>query len=83
MLAPPEEEEDGLWPDNLPAVEAFLACATQWRRVALPDGRLWTVGLDYAGVRAALEASEIAVTKALWGDLQLIEAGAIRALNGV
>jgi hypothetical protein len=81
MLAPPPEEE-GVWPENVAAVEAFLAGATQWRRVGLPDGSVQTTGLDYGGVRAALDALGIAVTAGLWGDLQLIESGALAALNG-
>lgn len=36
-------------PENWPAVRAFLACASQWRR----DQGLLT-GLDYAGCRAAV-----------------------------
>jgi hypothetical protein len=81
-LAPPPGE-DGLWPENVAAVEAFLAGATQWRRVALADGGMWTVGLDYGGVRVALDALCIPVTAELWGDLQLIESGALAALNKV
>ncbi len=51
--------------------------------MATADGGMWTVGLDYGGVRVALDALCIPVTAALWGDLQLIESGALAALNKV
>ncbi len=38
-------------------------------------------GLDYAGARAGLDLAGIAVTPALWADLQIIEHGAIAAMN--
>jgi len=38
-------------------------------------------GLDYAGARAGLDLAGIAVTPALWADLQSIEHGAIAAMN--
>jgi Phage related hypothetical protein (DUF1799) len=83
LLADAEEEadDDGLWPENLPAVGAFIACATQWRVVGLADGTTRATGLDYAGCRAALDALDVTVTPGLWSDVQMIEAGAIAALN--
>lgn len=39
-----------LLPSNLPIVEAFVACATQWRR----DGFGRRTGLDYGGCQVAL-----------------------------
>lgn len=82
----PEEAEDageGLWPENLPAVRAFLAVATQWRTVGLADGSVRVTGLDYVGARAALDALNIEVTPDLWSDVQVIEDGAMAALNKV
>jgi hypothetical protein len=71
----------GVWPENRQAVEAFLACQTQWRVLAGFKQVLF-IGLDYAGARAALDALAIAITPDLWRDLQIMEAAAAHALNG-
>jgi hypothetical protein len=76
-----DEDGEGVWPENLPAVAAFLAVATQWRVVGLADGSLRTTGLDYAGARAALDALNVEVTPGLWSDVQVIEDGALAGLN--
>jgi hypothetical protein len=78
-----ETDDDGVWPENLPAIAAFIACATQWRVVALADGTTRATGLDYAGCRAALDALDVNVSPDLWSDVQMIEGGAIAALNKV
>ncbi|WP_257195879.1 MULTISPECIES: DUF1799 domain-containing protein [unclassified Bradyrhizobium] len=106
LVALREEIEGGLpkddaeftriWPDNVPAVEAFLAVATQWRVVACsPGGALGPGGgaigpsvpiylaLDYAAVRAGLDAEGIAVTPELWRGLRVMEQAAAAALNEV
>ncbi|WP_268885641.1 DUF1799 domain-containing protein [Frigidibacter oleivorans] len=75
-----EDTEDGLWPDALPAMRAFLAVSTQWRAVG-GMGPTRFIGLDYASARAGLEAEAIEVTPAIWADLRLIEVGALEALN--
>ncbi|MCY4027478.1 MAG: DUF1799 domain-containing protein [Acidobacteria bacterium] len=46
----PQERDFDVLPENWDTVLAFFAAQTQWRHG--PDGRL--VGLDYAGVRAAV-----------------------------
>ena len=74
------DTDDGVWPDNIPAVAAFLAVATQWRMVA-GDAGSTAIGLDYAGARAGLDASGIAVTPDLWTGLRLVESGALSAMN--
>lgn len=61
------------------ALNAFLAVSTQWRVTGPGDGTLRRTGLDYQGVRAGLEMAGVAMTPALWSDLQLIEAGALQA----
>ena len=73
-------EEDGLWPDHLPALHAFLAMSGQWRTVFTGERTLW-VGLDYAAARVALDLAGLSVTPAEWADVQMIEAGARAALN--
>ena len=60
---------------------AFLLVSTQWRVAGAPAGLLY-LGLDYAGVRAGLEAYAVPATPALWSDLRLMEASAAAALNG-
>lgn len=70
-----------VWPELAPAVEAFLAVATQWRVVAGMAG-LQVIGLDYTAVRIGLRAAGIRMTPALWADLQVIEIAARDALMG-
>ena len=76
------EESAGVWPDNIPALEAFCAVSTQWRMIALADGREKAVGLDYPAVRAGREMAGTEVTPVLWSALQMIEIGARAAMNG-
>nr|RDS96960.1 hypothetical protein DWF04_03920 [Cereibacter sphaeroides f. sp. denitrificans] len=73
--------DEGVWPENVAAVQAFLFVATQWRWVGGGMGGLMAIGLDYAGARAGLDLAGVEVTPALWHELTLIEAGALAALN--
>ncbi|WP_375227499.1 DUF1799 domain-containing protein [Roseobacter sp. S98] len=77
-----DEEHQGVWPENLPALEAYASVCTQWRLLALADGNVMAVGLDYPAVKAGLELAGIGVNTALWADLQMIEIGARAAMNG-
>ncbi len=85
-----------IWPDNIATVEAFLSIATQWRVVACSMGGAIGPGggaigpaipiyiaLDYAAVRAGLDAEGIAVTPELWRGLRVMEQAAAAALNEV
>lgn len=63
------------------AVYAFLSIDSQFRMTGLGMGGLLVSGLDYAGARAGLALAGLDVTPALWGDIQMIEAGAVAALN--
>jgi hypothetical protein len=70
---------------NGPVVAAFLAGASQWRTASIATRRgavTVFIGLDYAGVRVALEALAIAITPALWAGLVTMEQAARAALNG-
>jgi len=91
-----DEEFARVWPDNVPIVEAFLAVATQWRVLACsPGGAIGPAGgaigptvpvyiaLDYAAVRAGLDAENIEVTPELWRGLRVMESSAAAALNEV
>ena len=80
-------DEDGLWPDHVAVLEAFLLCDTQWRVVPVtgPDfvTRIRYVGLDYAGCRAALALGGVAVTPGLFAALQVMELAAAAAHNSM
>jgi hypothetical protein len=87
--APPEvraamaqAQPQGVWPEHEEAVWAFLAVQTQWRNVVLRDGTLRATGLDYGACEAGLRMAGIEATPDLWVQVQMIEAGALEALNG-
>ena len=63
-------------PENWDALRAFIACQTQWRRVAV-GGRLMATGLDYGGCRAAIEGIGLDFG-ALLPQVQIMEAEAMR-----
>jgi len=65
--------------DNWRALQFFLLLQTQWRVAAGMSG----LGLDYAGVAAAMELAAVprARRQRLWADLQVMEAAALPALN--
>ena len=81
-LGPARIEADGVWPEHVKAVRAFLAVSTQWRRFAFADGRIGTVGLDYGAVAAGLRLARIRVKARLWHQVRQIEAGAMDEMNG-
>lgn len=85
---------DGIWPENVPVVRAFLAVCSQWRVTPVSGGGMMTpaggviaptvplyIGLDYAAARVGLDAELIEVTPTLWRGLRVMEAEACAALN--
>lgn len=80
LTAPPagaQVEDEGtvyLWPENVAAWQAFHQVQTQWR-----TGMAGATGLDYAGVRAHLEAVGTGqrALRALWPGLQACEAAVL------
>ncbi|WP_255555750.1 DUF1799 domain-containing protein [Pseudoxanthomonas sp. PXM05] len=52
---PELDDEFGVWPDNVPAVNTFVAMQTQWR-----TGFAGATGLDYAAMPAVLSLLGIA-----------------------
>jgi hypothetical protein len=80
-----DDEFSGLWPENVAVVDAFLAVATQWRTAPIGGGMapvgIVYVGLDYAAVRAGLDAAGIIITPELWAGLRVMEDAARTALN--
>jgi hypothetical protein len=67
-----------VWPDNLPAVNAFVALSTQWR-----VGMSGPVGLDYGAIHAVLVLTK--VERARWSevfeDLRVMEEAALVLLR--
>ncbi|MGW1423663.1 DUF1799 domain-containing protein [Bradyrhizobium manausense] len=89
-----DAEYEGLWREHVPVVDAFMAVCRQWRTVSAGGGgvispmggavapsRPLFIGLDYAAVRAGLEAEAIEVTPELWRGLRVMEDAACAALN--
>ena len=70
-----------VWPENLPAVRAFTACASQWRVLPLGLAGSAFIGLDYGACKVALDAHGLALAPADFAAFQVIEAEAARALN--
>ncbi len=66
-----------VYAENVPALEAFLAVATQWRLA--PSGAL--VGLDYAAAKVALTALGIRLDRGLMEGLQVMERAAADAVS--
>jgi hypothetical protein len=70
-----EEESFELLPENEPAAEIFLACATQWRLAGMSG---IPTGMDYAGVQAAIALMGATPSPALFDELRDMEAGALK-----
>jgi hypothetical protein len=67
-----------LWPDNLLAVNVFIAMSTQWR-----TGAVGATGLDYSALPAVFRL--VGVPRALWTDtfecLRILEGEALRTMS--
>lgn len=68
-----------MWPENVAAVNLFVALSTQWRMA--PSGVL--IGLDYAAVEPALRLTDVPRKRwrALFADLRVMEAAALDELK--
>lgn len=77
-----DDQCDGVWPENVPAVEAYVAVSSQWEVIARADGSERVIGLRYGDATVGLRNAGIEVTPALWTDLQMVEIGARAAMNG-
>lgn len=84
-----DRQEDGVTVDDgalvlpaelAPAVDAFMAASTQWRWIANGWDAPRRVGLDYAGLHAAMALAGIAATPELFGQVRIMEREALRAL---
>jgi hypothetical protein len=67
-----------LWPDNVTAVNVFIAMSTQWR-----TGAMGATGLDYSALPSVFRL--LAVPRALWTDtfecLRVLEGEALRTMG--
>ncbi|MBP0483939.1 DUF1799 domain-containing protein [Sagittula sp. M10.9X] len=80
-----DEGHEGVWPEHVPAVEAFLAIGDQWDilQITSPMGApgLHYRGLDPLRAEASLRLAGIEMTPKLWAEVRAIEQGARDALN--
>jgi len=68
-----EADPEGVWPENVPAVELFAAMQTQWR-----CGPVGAIGLDYGVLDWTAERSGLPqVTREVFQDLQVMETEAL------
>ena len=67
----------------MPIVYAWLIVSSQWRVVAMADGRVLWLGLDYTGARSGLEMAGVSLSASQWAGVRLMESVASSALNGV
>lgn len=69
-----------VWPDNLPAVNVFVAMSTQWR-----TGMSGPTGLDYSALPVVRQAQDPPIPKADWPDtfdaLRVLEGEALSVMN--
>lgn len=72
-----KQDEFEVWPENVEPLQIFMRLQTQWR--VGPMGH--PIGLDYAGVRAALGMMRVRPEPRLFDDLQLMEREALRILS--
>ncbi|MEN9671433.1 MAG: hypothetical protein RL018_1710 [Pseudomonadota bacterium] len=77
-----EKQDFEVLPENLMAVQVFLAMQTNWRVIAGMAGIVWQ-GLDYSALPAVFQLMAIPKKQhpALFQDLRLMEAEAVPILN--
>lgn len=77
----PEPEPDAdafeVWPENVPVVEVFLACASKW--TSAPMGGF--TGLDDARMNNVLRYKRVRDKLAMFENLRIMEAAALPVLN--
>ncbi|WP_275895179.1 DUF1799 domain-containing protein [Thermomonas haemolytica] len=77
-MAPPDPEpEIELWPECMPSVEVFLACATQWRLDAAGN----PLGMDYPALEAVMRMLGTADVRQTFADVQVMEAEVLRVFS--
>lgn len=76
---PEEEHACEIWPENWPALEAFLSLSTQWRASPRTGAAL---GLDYAAAESVMRLLEVKDRRAVFEDLRVMERAALRVFSG-
>lgn len=72
-----------VWPENMAIVDLWLLIDTQWTPpIALADGRVLWIGLNYAAVRAGLDLAAATIDAVRWAGMRVMEEAATKALNG-
>lgn len=75
-----EDEAFEVMPANWTALCIWLRCETQWRIVAGASAMI-RLGLDYAGVDVVLRRMGLADPDAVFADLGVMEAEALRVMR--
>lgn len=68
-----------VWPENWEAVLAFIACGTQWRRLAVAPYRL--AGLDYAALEAVLRLRRVKDRRDVFERVRVLEQAVLQQQN--
>lgn len=68
-----------IWPCNWPAVQVFVACATQWRWLLAATQAL-RVGLEYTAVEAVMRMQRVPARErpAVLARVQVMERAALQ-----
>ena len=66
---------------NADAIDAWLACESQWRCISAAPGSILWLGLDYGAVDVVLRRRKWADPDQLFQDLQDMEGAALEAMN--
>lgn len=74
------DDQDGVWPDNIEAVRAYLAICTQWCWKPMGMAGARAVGLDHGSAQAGFALAGIEITPELWERVRMIERGALDAM---
>lgn len=78
FLAAVEGEDFEVWAENVEPLNLFMRLQTQWRH-----GPRGPVGMDYGGVRVALEFMQVPATPELFRQIQTMETAALEVLRGM
>lgn len=79
------EDRDGffvVWPENEATLDLFLVCSGQWRVVVRFTGGVVYRGLDYAGLKAAMDMLGITEQREVFRQIRAMERAALAELNG-
>ncbi|WP_353428767.1 DUF1799 domain-containing protein [Paracoccus denitrificans] len=76
----PATEVFEVLPPNADAIDAWLACQTQWR-IAAGMGGIAYLGLDYGAVDVVLRRMRFADPDAVLADLLVMEGAALKVLG--